>query len=150
MKFQTAASTFLFALSLDASITSTSAFVISRTNSNCGVGNTALHMVSHAPELNGVTGLRRVVVTGLGITSCLGNTLEDVKESLHKAKSGIKFSQEYADLGIKSQVCGKPDLTDEDFTALIPKKCSPIHGHECQVRVHCHGTGHPGLGIEAK
>eukprot|EP00590_Aulacoseira_subarctica_P003652 CAMPEP_0172413962 /NCGR_PEP_ID=MMETSP1064-20121228/551_1 /TAXON_ID=202472 /ORGANISM="Aulacoseira subarctica , Strain CCAP 1002/5" /LENGTH=431 /DNA_ID=CAMNT_0013150403 /DNA_START=360 /DNA_END=1655 /DNA_ORIENTATION=- len=85
-------------------------------------------MVSHAPELNGVTGLRRVVVTGLGITSCLGNTLEDVKESLHKAKSGIKFSQEYADLGIKSQVCGKPDLTDEDFTALIPKNALRFMG----------------------
>lgn len=85
------------------------------------IGHKALHMVSKAPEVNGVSGLRRVVVTGLGITSCLGNTLADVKESLHQAKSGIKFSQEYADLGIKSQICGRPDLTDEDFTKLIPK-----------------------------
>jgi hypothetical protein len=82
---------------------------------------TQLNMASTAPEVNGVTGLRRVVVTGMGITSCLGNTLDDVKTSLHEAKPGIKFSQEYADLGIKSQVCGKPDLSDDDFKELIPK-----------------------------
>jgi len=69
-----------------------------------------------------VTGLKRVVVTGMGITSCLGNTLEDVKKSLHTAESGIKFSEEYAELGIKSQVCGRPDLTEKDMMALIPKK----------------------------
>jgi len=64
---------------------------------------------------------RRVVVTGMGITSCLGNTLQDVKDSLYNAKSGIKFDQEWADLGIKSQVRGRPDLTDDDFKQLIPK-----------------------------
>lgn len=71
--------------------------------------------------LSMVAGDRRVVVTGMGITSCLGNTLEDVKTSLHEAKSGIKFSEEYAERGIKSQVCGRPDLSDEDFQELIPK-----------------------------
>lgn len=65
---------------------------------------------------------RRVVVTGLGIVSCLGNTLEDVTASLKEAKSGIKFSEEYAERGIKSQICGRPDLTDEDFKELIPKQ----------------------------
>jgi 3-oxoacyl-[acyl-carrier-protein] synthase I len=64
---------------------------------------------------------KRVVVTGMGITSCLGNTLEDVTKSLQEAKPGIKFNEEFAELGIRSQVCGKPDLSDEDFTALIPK-----------------------------
>lgn len=64
---------------------------------------------------------RRVVVTGMGITSCLGNTLEDVTASLKEAKSGIKFSEEYASKGIKSQVCGRPDLTEDDFKELIPK-----------------------------
>jgi len=68
-----------------------------------------------------VTGLKRVVVTGMGITSCLGNTLDDVKTSLHEAKCGIKFSEEYAERGFKSQVCGRPDLTDDDFKELIPK-----------------------------
>lgn len=68
-----------------------------------------------------VTGLRRVVVTGMGIVSCLGNTLEDVKTSLHECKSGITFSEECAELGIKSQVRGIPSLTEEDFKELIPK-----------------------------
>lgn len=64
---------------------------------------------------------RRVVVTGMGITSCLGNTIEEVRDSLFHAKSGIAFSQEYADFGIRSQVCGRPSLTDSDMQELIPK-----------------------------
>jgi len=66
-------------------------------------------------------GIRRVVVTGMGIVSCLGNTLDEVKESLHSAKSGITFSDEYSELGIKSQVRGIPSLDDADFKKLIPK-----------------------------
>merc|ERR1719444_2388 len=57
----------------------------------------------------------------MGITSCLGNTLEEVTESLKEAKSGIEFDPEFAELGIKSQVRGKPKLTDADFKELIPK-----------------------------
>lgn len=67
------------------------------------------------------TGLKRVVVTGMGIVSCLGNTLEDVTASLHEAKSGITFSEECQELGIKSQIRGIPALTDADFKELIPK-----------------------------
>jgi len=66
-------------------------------------------------------GRRRVVVTGMGITSCLGNTLDDVKDSLYHAKCGITFSEEYQQLGIKSNVRGKPNITEEDFEKLIPK-----------------------------
>ena len=66
-------------------------------------------------------GLRRVVGTGMGITSCLGNTLEDVKNSLYNAESGITFSEEFEKLGIKSQIRGIPALTDADFQELIPK-----------------------------
>jgi len=68
-----------------------------------------------------VSGLKRVVVTGMGIVSCLGNTLEDVTKSLHDAKSGITFAEEFAELGIKSQVRGIPDLDEDDFKELIPK-----------------------------
>lgn len=57
----------------------------------------------------------------MGITSCLGNTLEDVLTSLKECKSGVTFNSEFAELGIKSQVAGVPSLTDEDFTELIPK-----------------------------
>lgn len=64
---------------------------------------------------------RRVVVTGMGIVSCLGNTLEDVTKSLKDAEPGITFQQEFADLNIKSQVGGTPDLTEDDFKELIPK-----------------------------
>jgi 3-oxoacyl-(acyl-carrier-protein) synthase len=65
--------------------------------------------------------LPRVVVTGMGITSCLGNTIEDVTKSLHEADSGITFSEEFAELGIKSNVRGIPDLTPEAIKELIPK-----------------------------
>lgn len=57
----------------------------------------------------------------MGITSCLGNTLEDVTKSLHEAEPGITFSEEFAELGIKSQVRGIPNLNDDDFKELIPK-----------------------------
>lgn len=72
-------------------------------------------------KLHAVDGLSRVVVTGMGIVSCLGNTLDDVKKSLHECESGISFSEECNELGIKSQVRGIPDLDDADFKELIPK-----------------------------
>lgn len=75
---------------------------------------------------------RRVVVTGMGITSCLGNTLEDVKASLHEAKSGITFSDEYSELGIKSQVRGRPNLTEEDIKELIPKASLRFMGNNAK------------------
>ncbi len=54
--------------------------------------------------------MRRVVVTGIGIVSCIGNNKEEVLESLKAGKSGIKFNQEYADKGFRSQISGKPDI----------------------------------------
>lgn len=77
--------------------------------------------VSPGRESTSLQMTRRVVVTGMGIVSCLGNTLEEVKESLHEGKSGISFNEEYAELGIKSNVNGKPDLSDDDFKELIPR-----------------------------
>ncbi len=53
---------------------------------------------------------RRVVVTGMGIISCIGNTVSEVLESLKEGKSGITFSQEYADKGFRSQVFGLPKI----------------------------------------
>ena len=75
---------------------------------------------------------KRVVVTGMGIVSCLGNTLDDVKASLHEAKSGITFSEEFAELGIKSQVRGAPDLTEEQIKELIPKSVLRFCGNNAQ------------------
>lgn len=55
----------------------------------------------------------RVVITGMGIYSCLGITLDEVKNSLYNGKSGIIFSQERKDFGYRSGLTGwvpKPDL----------------------------------------
>ncbi len=54
--------------------------------------------------------VRRVVVTGIGVVSCIGNTKEEVLESLKAGKSGITFSPEYAEKGFRSQVYGKPNI----------------------------------------
>ena len=75
---------------------------------------------------------RRVVVTGMGIVSCLGNTLDDVKKSLHEAEPGITFADEFAELGIRSNVFGKPDLDDADFKELIPKSALRFMGYNAK------------------
>ena len=54
--------------------------------------------------------MKRVVVTGIGIVSCIGNTIKDVTDSLYNAKSGITFSDEYKKLGFRSHVHGKPQI----------------------------------------
>lgn len=58
--------------------------------------------------------LRRVVVTGMGIVSCIGNSVQEVAESLKAGKSGISFSPEYAEMGFRSQVYGKPNINLEE------------------------------------
>jgi hypothetical protein len=49
----------------------------------------------------------------------LGNTLEDVKKSLHEAEPGITFQDTFAELGIKSNVAGVPDLSEAEMKELI-------------------------------
>ena len=51
----------------------------------------------------------------MGIVSCLGNTLEDVATSLHDCKPGITFNTKYDEIGMKSKVCGTPDINCDDF-----------------------------------
>ncbi|MDF1588773.1 MAG: beta-ketoacyl-ACP synthase I [Gammaproteobacteria bacterium] len=63
--------------------------------------------------------MRRVVVTGLGITSCLGLDAKTVTESLRLGRSGIRFKQDYADMGFRSQVAGSVDI---DFKEHIDRK----------------------------
>jgi len=63
--------------------------------------------------------MKRVVVTGLGITSCLGLDAETVTESLRLGRSGIRFKQEYADMGFRSHVAGSIDI---DFKEHIDRK----------------------------
>jgi 3-oxoacyl-[acyl-carrier-protein] synthase-1 len=63
--------------------------------------------------------MRRVVVTGLGIVSSIGNNAQEVISSLRDAKSGISFSDEFAELGFRSQVWAKPTL---DPTEVVDRR----------------------------
>lgn len=58
---------------------------------------------------------RRVVVTGIGIVSPIGNNQKEVKDSLFYNKSGISFSKDYADLGFRSHIHGEININFEDF-----------------------------------
>jgi 3-oxoacyl-[acyl-carrier-protein] synthase-1 len=63
--------------------------------------------------------MKRVVVTGLGITSCLGLDAQTVTESLRHGRTGIRFKQDYADMGFRSHVAGTIDI---DFKEYIDRK----------------------------
>ena len=58
--------------------------------------------------------MKRVVITGVGIVSCLGNNQSEVCDSLLNTKSGIGFSEEYKKYNFKSQICGIPKIKVED------------------------------------
>ena len=53
---------------------------------------------------------RRVVITGMGIVSCLGNDAETVSRSLREGRSGIRARQEQIDMGLRSHVAGAPEV----------------------------------------
>ncbi|MBN9137628.1 MAG: beta-ketoacyl-ACP synthase I, partial [Phyllobacterium sp.] len=63
--------------------------------------------------------MRRVVVTGLGIVSSIGNNANEVQTSLHDARSGISFSDSFAEHGFRCQVWGAPTL---DPTSMIDRR----------------------------
>ncbi len=58
--------------------------------------------------------MRRVVITGIGIVSSIGNDAREVEESLRAGRSGITFSEQMAEHGFRSQVHGKPKIVFED------------------------------------
>jgi len=58
--------------------------------------------------------MKRVVVTGIGIVSCLGNNQKEVSDSLMNTKSGISYAEEYKEHNLKSNVHGKPNIKLED------------------------------------
>jgi len=62
---------------------------------------------------------QRVVVTGAGIVSCIGNDLQTVEQSLREGRSGIRAIPEFTQLGLRSQVGGKPDI---DIESRIDRK----------------------------
>ncbi|MEY3234208.1 beta-ketoacyl-ACP synthase I [Aquidulcibacter sp.] len=65
--------------------------------------------------------MRRVVITGMGIVSSIGNDAAEVTESLRTAKSGISFAQEHADHGFKCQVQARPKL---DWETLVDRRAA--------------------------
>lgn len=69
--------------------------------------------------------MRRVVVTGRGIISCLGNDMHAVLASLRQGRSGIRFKDAYRELGFRSQVAGSLDV---DLDAQIDRKVRRFMG----------------------
>ncbi|MCK5932358.1 MAG: beta-ketoacyl-ACP synthase I [Fulvimarina manganoxydans] len=69
--------------------------------------------------------MRRVVVTGMGIVSPIGNDVGEVVQSLKDARSGISFSEEYKELGFRSHVHGKPTLNPAD---VLDRRALRFHG----------------------
>ncbi|MBT7506402.1 MAG: beta-ketoacyl-ACP synthase I, partial [Rhodospirillales bacterium] len=54
--------------------------------------------------------MKRVVVTGMGIVSCIGNSIDEVTTSLREGRSGITFNEDFKERGFRSQVSGCPDI----------------------------------------
>ena len=69
--------------------------------------------------------MKRVVVTGMGIVSCLGLDAEKVAQSLRSGHSGITFKQDYVDMGLRSHVAGTIDINISDY---INRKISRFMG----------------------
>jgi 3-oxoacyl-[acyl-carrier-protein] synthase-1 len=63
--------------------------------------------------------MRRVVVTGIGIVSCLGNDLDTVSQALASGRSGIRSMPGYSEVGLRSQIAGIPQI---DLDALIDRR----------------------------
>jgi len=70
--------------------------------------------------------MKRVVITGFGIVSCLGNDKATLMESLKEGRSGIKFQEEYKEMGMRSHVAGSIDI---DLDAHIDRKVKRFMGN---------------------
>lgn len=73
---------------------------------------------------------RKVVITGMGIWSCLGTTLDEVRDSLYSGKSGIIFSQERKDAGFRSPLCAC--IPHPDLKPFIPRNQRQFIPEEAQ------------------
>ena len=69
--------------------------------------------------------MKRVVVTGLGIVSSIGNNRDEVVDALKQGRSGISFAEDYAELGFRSHVRGAINI---DFDAFIDRKIKRFMG----------------------
>ena len=69
--------------------------------------------------------MRRVVVTGMGIVSSIGNNSQEVLASLYEAKSGVSRAERNAELGFRSQVQGAPSCKPEE---ILDRRALRFHG----------------------
>ena len=69
--------------------------------------------------------MKRVVVTGMGIVSSIGNTTQEVLASLHEAKSGIALEPDFITHGFRSHVAGRPTL---DPATIVDRRAMRFHG----------------------
>ena len=74
--------------------------------------------------------MNRVVITGMGIWSCLGQNLDDVRDALYQGKSGIIFSQERKDAGFRSALCA--DVPAVDIKKLLARNVRQFMPEEAQ------------------
>ena len=63
--------------------------------------------------------MRRAVITGIGIVSCIGNNISEVTDSLRHGKSGIKHNKSYEEIGMRSHISGSVEI---DSKSLIDRK----------------------------
>jgi 3-oxoacyl-[acyl-carrier-protein] synthase I len=69
--------------------------------------------------------MNRVVITGMGIVSSIGNSTQEVVASLREAKSGISFAEDYSRLGFRCRVHGAPQL---DPSTMVDRRAMRFHG----------------------
>ena len=85
--------------------------------------------------------MKRVVITGMGIVSSIGNNTQEVLASLHEAKSGITRAAKYAEMGFRSQVQGAPTLNPAD---VIDRRAMRFLA-KARLESHRDGAGDPRL-----
>ena len=91
--------------------------------------------------------MKRVVVTGIGIVSCLGNNQNEVYDSLINSKSGISFAEEYKEHNLKSNVHGKPNIKLEDH---VDRKALRFMGNGSAYNYVAMKEAIPDSGLEDK
>jgi len=69
--------------------------------------------------------MRRVVITGIGVVSCIGNNKEDVLDSLRAGRSGIVANESFKEMGLRSNVSGSVNI---DIKELIDRKIRRFMG----------------------
>ncbi len=82
--------------------------------------------------------MKRAVITGMGIVSSIGNNVKEVLESLKAGKSGINFSQQFADMKLRSNVWGDLKLNPADH---IDRKKNALYGGRGWLRLFGYGAG---------